>query len=67
MVVLLIIAGLGVLLTVACIREARSGRPAWGSHTAQSPTTCMQASKEAKAAVVATIGIGAFLGMGGDS
>lgn len=62
---LLVLLGLGLLLTLACIRESRSGKPAWGTRRApveRGPTPA-EAAKAAKRVIVSTAAIGTFIGM----
>lgn len=67
MIIVWIGIGLGLLLTAACINDARRGRPAWRARSRHElPPTNASAAKAAKAGIATTIGIGAFLGMGGD-
>lgn len=69
MVVLLVVAGLLGLLAAACWGEARTGRPAWGSHLgADSRPTPGSAARTGRRELGATAVAGAVLGMeaGGD-
>ena len=67
MTVLLVVAALLAVLAVACWREARSGRPMWGSHLERGETlTTAAAAKSAKKGVATTVALGAFMGMDGD-
>ena len=65
MTVLLVLLGLGLLLTLACIRESRSGRPAWGKRLppAEHGPTPAEAAKAAKRVIMTTAAVGMFIGM----
>ena len=66
MTVLIVVAVLVLVLTVACILESRSGKPAWGQRRAPVDTapTASQAGSSAKRAIATTAAIGLFVGMG---
>jgi hypothetical protein len=64
--VLLVLLGLGLLLAFACIRESRSGKPAWGTRRApvEHGPTPAEAAKAAKRVIASTAAVGLFIGMG---
>lgn len=63
MVVLLVVAGLLMPLALACVREARSGRPSWdGPRSVRTTPTTRDAARAAKAGLATTLALGAFLG-----
>ena len=69
MVVLTVVGTLLVLLVAACSWEARSGRPAWGSHlTSDSRPTPRSAARTGRTELGATVVAGGIVGMeaGGD-
>ena len=69
MVVLTVLGSLVVLLVAACWWEARSGRPAWGSHlSADSRPTPGSAARTGRRELGATVVAGGIVGMeaGGD-
>ena len=66
MVVLSVLGGLLLLLVGACIWEARTGRPQWGSRTRPNePLGTAAASRAAKGAIASSVVIAA-MDAGGD-
>ena len=66
MTVLLVLLGLVLLLTIACVLESRSGKPAWGQHlpSVEGGPTPDEASKAAKRVITSTAAVGFLIGMG---
>ena len=61
MTTLLVLGGLLALLALACWWEARSGRPAWGSHLeANQAPTAGAAASAAKKGVASSLALGAL-------
>ena len=67
MTVLAVLGTLLVLLVVACVRESRSGRPAWGAHLRDDGSPTGAAARSARRDVGAVAATAVVLGLdGGD-